>query len=145
MMLKMLVGVLVVFAAILEATTSVSPLVLAGLLLVFAGERFFHEDTTYWGFVGGGFIVLLASIGLRVRRMTAAQAARKAGEQRALGFGWRALLPLQPVGHEPAVAHRRRRRDRPSGHRPAGGRQRLPPQPGGGQGGGVAVGLSRLR
>lgn len=98
MTLKLLVGVLVVFAAILEATTSVSPLVLAGLLLVFAGERFFHEDATYWGFVGGGFVVLLAAIGLRVRRMMAAQAARKAGEQRALVFALVATSSLLLYG-----------------------------------------------
>lgn len=66
--------------------TGSSLTLMAGFGLVFAAERLFHDDTLYWGFLGGGVAVVLLALGLRLRRYLGATGTRRDGEQRALLF-----------------------------------------------------------
>ena len=81
----------------------------------------------------------------RRRRGPQAGDQRGRGQHRALGLGRQAVFPLGPFGDQPGLARRRRRHPSGAGHGPGAGRQRLPAERCGGQGGGLAGRLPRVR
>lgn len=98
MTLKLIVGFVVIIAAVVEAVTPFSALLVAALGLIFAAERFFSDDDMHPYFLVGGFLLLAVSIGLRSRKLLAATGVRRVAETRALMFGGVATSSLVLYG-----------------------------------------------